>query len=86
MTLKKIMRTGNSFYYMLEKKEHNFYRKWKKQLKKVLFENVKTMVKYQSKKLTIKFPVKDKIDFQHQNNVLYYGKCPKPNCKYDRNW
>ena len=41
------------------------------------------MVKYQSKKLASKFPVKDKIDFQHQN-VVYYGKCPNPNCKDDR--
>ena len=41
------------------------------------------MVTYQSKKLVSKFPVKDKIDFQHQNNVVYYGKCPNPNCKDD---
>ena len=47
--------------------------KMKKQLKKVLPDNVKTS----------KFPVKDKIDFQHQNNVVYYGKCPNPNCKDD---
>ena len=53
----------------------------KKQLKKVLPDNVKTMVAYQSKKLAREFPVKDKIDFQHQNNVVYYGKCPNPNCK-----
>ena len=57
--------------------------KMKKQLKKVLPDNVKTMVTYQSKKLASKFPVKDKIDFQHQNNVVYYGKCPNPNCKDD---
>ena len=55
----------------------------KKQLRKVLPDNVKTMVTYQSKKLVSKFPVKDKIDFQHQNNVVYYGKCPNPNCKDD---
>ena len=57
--------------------------KMKKQLRKVLPDNVKTMVTYQSKKLVSKFPVKDKIDFQHQNNVVYYGKCPNPNCKDD---
>ena len=44
-------------------------------------DNVKTVVTYQSKTLASKFPVKDKIDFQHQNNVVYYGKCPNPNCK-----
>ena len=57
--------------------------KMKKQLRKVLPDNVKTMVTYQSKKLVSKFPVKDKIDFQHQNNVVYYGKCPNPNYKDD---
>ena len=55
----------------------------KKQLKKALPDNVKTMVTYQSKKLASKFPARDKIDFQHQNNVVYYGKCPNPNCKDD---
>ena len=57
--------------------------KMKKQLKKVLPENLKTIVTYQSKKLASKFPVKDKIDFQHQNNFVYYGKCPNHNCKDD---
>ena len=55
----------------------------KKQLKKLLPDNVKTMVTYQIKKLAKRFPVKNKIDFQHQNNVVYYGKCPNPNCKDD---
>ena len=27
--------------------------------------------------------MKDKIDFQHQNDVVYYEKCPNPNCKDD---
>ena len=57
--------------------------KMKKQLKKGLPDNVKTMVTHQSKKLASKFPVKDKIVFQHQNNVVYYGKFPNPNCKDD---
>ena len=47
----------------------------------MLLHNVKTMVTYQSKKLADKSPVKNKIDFQHQNNVIYYEKCPNPNCK-----
>ena len=49
----------------------------------MLPDNVKTMVTYQSKKLASKLPMKDKIDFQHQNNVVYYGKCPNANCKDD---
>ena len=58
-------------------------KKKKKQLKKVLPDNRKLMVTYQSKKLSSKFSMKDKIDFQHQNNVVYYGKCPNPNSKDD---
>ena len=27
--------------------------------------------------------MKNKIDFQHQSNVVYYGKCANPNCKDD---
>ena len=57
--------------------------KTKTRLKKLLPDNVKTMVTYQREKLASKFPVKDKIDFQHQNNVVCYGKCPNPNCKDD---
>ena len=60
-----------------------FTSKMKKQLKKVLPDNVKTMVTYQSKKLTSKFPAKEKIDFQYQNNIVYHVKCPNPNCKDD---
>ena len=57
--------------------------KMKKQLQKVLPDNVKTMVTYQIKKLGGRFPVKHKVDFQHQNNVVHYGKCPNPICKDD---
>ena len=35
------------------------------------------------KKLASKFPVKDQVKFQHQNTVVYYGKCPNVNCKED---
>ena len=68
---------------MLEKQGAQLTSKMKKQLKNVLSDNVKTMVTYQSKKLVSKFPVKDKIDFRHKNNVVCYGKCPNPNCKDD---
>ena len=66
---------------MLENKEHNLHRKWKQELKKVLPDNVKTMVTYQSKKLPSKFPVKDKIDFQHQNNDYIMGNVQTPAVK-----
>ena len=61
------------FEYLLQKVKQGtqLTSKMQKQLEKVLPDNVKKMVTYQSKKLTSKFPVKDKIDFQHQNNVVY---------------
>ena len=56
--------------------------KMKTRLKKLLPDNVKTMVTYQREKLASKFPVKDKIDFQHQNNVVYVmGNVQTPTVK-----
>ena len=33
------------------------------------------MISYKSIQLSTKFPVKDKTDFQHKNNVVYHSKC-----------
>ena len=38
------------------------------------------MISYKSTNLSIKFPVKDKTDFQHKNNVVYHSKCPIEGC------
>ena len=38
------------------------------------------MISYRSAKLSTKFPIKDKTDFQHKHNV-YYGKCLNEGCK-----
>ena len=38
------------------------------------------MICYKSTKLWNKFPVKDKTDFQHRNNVIYDSKCPSQGC------
>ena len=54
--------------------------KMKKQLKKTLPEDVNTMISYKSTKLSTKFPVKDKTDFQHKNNVVYHSKYPNEGC------
>ena len=45
----------------------------KKQLKETLPEDKTT-------KLSTKFPVKDKTDFEHKNNVVYHSKCPSEGC------
>ena len=33
------------------------------------------MISYKSTKLSTKFPVKEKTDFQDKNNVVYHSKC-----------
>ena len=59
---------------------HNLLFKMKKQLKKTQPEDVNTMISYKNTKLSTKFPVKDKTDFQHKNNVVYHSKCPSEGC------
>ena len=55
----------------------------KKQLKVNLPDDIKAMIGYRSTKLSTKFLVRDKTDFQHKHNVLYYGKCSNEGCKDD---
>ena len=50
--------------------------KVKKHLNKSLPTEVKTTVTYYSEKLRTKFQLKDKARFSHQNNLVYYSKCP----------
>ena len=38
------------------------------------------MISYKSTKLSTKFPVKDKTDYQYKNNVVYHSKCPSERC------
>ena len=38
------------------------------------------MISYKSTKLSTKFPVKDKTDFQQKNNVVYLSRCPSEGC------
>ena len=52
----------------------------KNQLKKTLPDDVNTMISYKSTKLSTKFPVKDKTDPQHKNNIVYHSKCPSQGC------
>ena len=52
----------------------------KKQIRKTLSENIQTIVTYQRKKLSTKINVKEKTEFYHQSNLVYYGKCPNQHC------
>ena len=65
------------------KQRHQLLSKMKKQLKRTLPDDIKTIISYKSTKLSTKFPVKDKTDFQHKHYVVYYGKCPNEGCKDD---
>ena len=58
-------------------------KKLKKHIRKTLPENVHVLVTYQSKELSSKFKVKDKTEFYHQSNLVYYGKCPNQTCTED---
>ena len=57
--------------------------KMKKHLNKSLPTEVKTTVTYKSKKLGTKFQLKDKTRFNHQDNLVYYSKCPNETCNED---
>ena len=57
----------------------------KKHIRATLPENIRklyqrSIVTYQSKKLSIKFNIKDKTEFYHQCNLVYHGKCPNQTC------
>ena len=52
----------------------------KKHIKKTLLENMLAIVTYQSKKLFTKSNVKDKTEFYHQSNLVYFRKCPNQTC------
>ena len=62
------------------KQGHKLISKMKKHLKKTLPEDVNKMISYENTKLSTKFPVKDKTDFHHKDNVVYHSKCPNKGC------
>ena len=59
---------------------HKLLSKMKNQWKKTPPDDVNTMISEKCTKLSTKFPVKDKTDFQHKNNVVYHSKCPSQEC------
>ena len=53
------------------KQGHQLLSKTKKQLIRTLLDDI-TMISYKSTKLSTKFPVKNKTDFQHKHNVIFH--------------
>ena len=62
------------------KRGKKFITKMKQHIRKTLPENGQAIMTYQSKKLSTKFKVKDKREFDHQSNLVYYGKYPNQTC------
>ena len=55
----------------------------KRNLKKILPNNVKPQITYTGRKLGSLFQTKDQTIFEHKHNVIYHGKCPAENCVDD---
>ena len=52
-------------------------------MQQILPNNVKTRITYTGRKLGTKFQIKDRTKNQHEHDLIYYSKCPKPNCDKD---
>ena len=55
----------------------------KRNLKKVLPNNVTPQITYTGRKLGSLFQTKDQTIFQHKHDVIYHEKCPAENCVDD---
>ena len=55
----------------------------KRNLKKILLNNVKPQITYAGRKLGSSFQIKDQTIFEHKHVVTYHGNCPAENCVDD---
>ena len=55
----------------------------KKRLRNLLPSNVKTQIVFTGKKLGTCFQIKEKTKIEHENDIVYHGKCPSDNCCRD---
>ena len=55
----------------------------KNNTKRILPNNVKTIITYTGRKLGVKFQIKDLTKIQHEHDLIYYSKCQEPNCDQD---
>ena len=58
----------------------NIIKSMNKCVNKLLPNNTKIEVAFKSTKLSSCFNVKDKIDFEHNHDLIYHAKCPEPTC------
>ena len=52
-------------------------------IQRILPNNMKTRITYTGRKLGTKFQIKDLTKNQHEHDLIYYSKCPEPNCDKD---
>ena len=55
----------------------------KRNLKKILPNNVKPQITYTGRKLGSLFETKDLTISEHKHDAIYHGKCPVENCADD---
>ena len=58
----------------------NIIKSMNKCVNKLLPNNTKVEVVFKSTKLSSCFNVKNKIDFEHNHDLIYHSKCPEPTC------
>ena len=64
-------------------KEDYLIKSMKRNLKKILPNNVKPQIKYTERKLGSLFQTKDQTIFEHKHDVICHGRCPAENCVAD---
>ena len=52
-------------------------------IQRILPNNVKTRTTYTGRKLGSKSQIKARTKNQHEHDLIYYSKCPEPNCDKD---
>ena len=48
----------------------------KRNLKKILPNNVNPQITYTGRKLGLLYQTKDQTIFEHKHDIIYHGKCP----------
>ena len=64
-------------------KGKNIIKSMNNNIQRILSNNAKTRITYTGRKLGTKFQIKDLTKNQHEHDLIYYSKCPEPNCDKD---
>ena len=80
MNLQWRIRNPFCCYHIMVKKGNYVIKSLKKQISKLLPENVKAQVTYTGTKQGTCFNLKDQTKFEHKNDIIYHGKCPAEKC------